>query len=78
MVSAETLLNYPDRKIPFTVHTYDSDKQLGDFIIHSNKPILILSSGLINTWCNYTTIEKELLSVLEFLNQFRGFFFGYK
>ena len=32
MVSAETLLNYPDWKIPFTVHTYASDKQLGSVV----------------------------------------------
>ena len=29
MVSAETLLNYLDWKILFTVHTNDSDKYLG-------------------------------------------------
>ena len=78
MVSAETLLNYPDWKIPFTVHTYDSDKQLGGFIIHSNKTILILSSGLINTWCNYTTIEKELNLIVECLQQLCGILFGYE
>ena len=27
MVSAETLLSYPDWKLPLTVHTYDSDQQ---------------------------------------------------
>ena len=32
MVYAETLLSYPDWKIPLTVHTYDYDKQLGDVI----------------------------------------------
>ena len=29
MVSAETLLSYPDRKLTFKVHTDASDKQLG-------------------------------------------------
>ena len=37
MVSAETLLNYPDWKIPFTVHTDAPDKQLGAVISQNNK-----------------------------------------
>ena len=37
MVSDETLLNYPDWKIPFTVHTDVYDKQLGAVISQSNK-----------------------------------------
>ena len=32
MISSETLLNYPDLKIPFTVHTDASDKQVGAVI----------------------------------------------
>ena len=39
MVSAETLLNYPDWKINCTVNTDASDKQLGVIISHINKPI---------------------------------------
>ena len=32
MVSADMLLSYPDWKIPFTVHTNASDKQVGAVI----------------------------------------------
>ena len=32
VVYSETLLSYPDWKLPFTAHTDDSDKQLGDVI----------------------------------------------
>ena len=39
MVSAETLLSYPYRKIPFTVHNDASDKQLCDVISQKNRPI---------------------------------------
>ena len=39
MVSADTLLDYPDWKIPFTVQTYSSDKELGAVISLNNKPI---------------------------------------
>ena len=40
MVSVETLLSYPDWKLPFTVHTDTYDKQLGSVIIQNNKPFI--------------------------------------
>ena len=46
MVSSETLISYPDWKLPFTVHTYASDKQLGGFIIQNKKPIAFFSRKL--------------------------------
>ena len=55
MVSAETLLNYPDWTIPLTVHTDASDKQLGAVISQKNKPIALLSRRLIKPQSNYTT-----------------------
>ena len=42
MVSAETLLSYPDWKIPFTVHTDASGKNLGAVISQNNKPVTFL------------------------------------
>ena len=58
MVSAKTLLSYPDWNIPFMVHTYDSDKELGDVISQNNKPISLSSRILINPQRNYTTNNK--------------------
>ena len=37
MVSAETLLSYPDWKMPFTVNNDASDKQLFAVISHNNE-----------------------------------------
>ena len=56
MVSAETLLNYTDRNITFTVHTGASDKNLDDVISHNKKPIFFKSRRLINPPSNYTNI----------------------
>ena len=52
MVSAETLLCYQDWKIPFTVNTDDSDKQLGAVICQNNKPIALFSTRISNTQRN--------------------------
>ena len=78
MVSAEMLLNCPDWKLPFTVHTNAYDKQLGAVISQNNKPIAIFSRRLSNPQLNYTTSEKELLVILECLKNFLGILFGYK
>ena len=77
MVSAEALLSYPDWKISFIVHTYVSDKQLGDVIIH-NKIFELFSRRLRKPQHNYTTTYKELLMIVECLNQFRGIPIGYE
>ena len=78
MVSAETLLSYPYWKIPFTVHTNASDKQLGDVISQNNKTIAFFSIRLSKPKRNYTTTEKALLLIVECLNQFCGILFGYE
>ena len=70
MVSAETLLSYPYWKLLFTVHTDDSDEQLGAVISQNNTVIALLSRRLSNPQCNYTTTNKVLLAVVECINQF--------
>ena len=77
MVSMKTLLSYQYWKLPFTVHTNASDKQLGAVISQNNKPIVFFSIRLSNPQCNYTTTEKKLLAIVECLKQFRGIIFGY-
>ena len=65
MVFSETLLNYPDWKIYFTVHTDAYDKNLGAGIIQNHKPIVFFSRRPNKPQRNYTTMEEELLSILE-------------
>ena len=76
MVSADTLLMYPDWKILLTVHTDASDKQLGSVISQNKKSIEFFSIILIKIHCNYTTTEKELLVIVQCLKQFRIILFG--
>ena len=46
--SADTFLNYPDWKTPFTVYTDDYDKQLGAVVSQNDKPIAFFSRKLSN------------------------------
>ena len=78
MVYADTLLSYPDCKLPLTLHTDASDKQLGSFISQNNKPVSFFSRKLSNTQRNYNMTEKELLTIVECLKKFRGIIFGYE
>ena len=76
MVSAETLLSYPDWKLSFTVHTDASDKQLDDVINQNIKPISFFSRKLSKPQRNYTVTEKELLAIMECLKKYFGNIFG--
>ena len=78
MVSAENLLSYPDWKLSFTVHTDAYDKHLGDVISQNNKPIAFFSRESSKTQRNYTTTNKELLAIVEFLKKISGIMFGYE
>ena len=78
MVSAKMLLSYPDWKLPFTVHTDDSDKPLCAVIVHNNKPISFFSRRLIKSQRTYTTTEKEILAIVECLKLLRGILSGYE
>ena len=78
MVSAQTLLSYPDWTTPFIVHTDASDKQLGAIISQNKKTTAFFSRILSKQQHNYTTTKKELLAVVEWLNKFRGIIFGYE
>ena len=78
MLSAETLLSYTYWDISFTLHTDDSDKQLGAFISHNNKPIALFSRRLYKPQHKYNATKKEILTIVECLKQFLGILFGYE
>ena len=60
MVSAKTLISYPDWTIPFTVHTNYSDKQVGAVISQNNKPMALFSRRLGKPQHNYSINVKKL------------------
>ena len=68
MVSAETLFSYPDWTNYFTVHMDDYGKQLGAVINQNTKTIEFLSRTLSKQKSKYTTTEKELIAIVEYLS----------
>ena len=78
VISKRTLLTYPDFNKPFEIHTDASHYQLGAVISQDNKPVAFYSRKLNPAQVNYTTTERELLSIVETLKEFRNILLGHK
>lgn len=77
VISKETLLSFPDFNKPFHIWTDASDYQLGAVIMQDDKPLAFYSRKLNSAQSRYTTGEKELLSIVETLKEFRTILLGY-
>lgn len=78
LVAQETLLVYPDPNVPFLIETDASDYQLGAVLKQNGKPVAFFSRKLTEPQRKYSVIEKELLSILETLEEFRQMIWGTK
>ena len=78
VVSQQVLLTYPNFNIPFHIYTDASKYQLGSVIMQENSPIAFYSRKLNPAQFNYTTSERELLSIVETLKEYRNILFGHK
>jgi hypothetical protein len=74
----KTMLSFPDFSKEFHVYTVASDYQLGGVIMQDDKPLAFYSRKLLLAQMNYTTGEKELLSIVEILREFRNILLGHK
>jgi RNase H-like domain found in reverse transcriptase len=76
MIAKEALLAYPDFAKEFVIHTDASHTQLGVVISQQGKPIAFYSRKLKPEQTLYTTTERELLSIVETLKEFRNILLG--
>ena len=67
---------YPDFNEVFEIHTDASLYQLGACISQKGKPIAFYSRKLNPAQTGYTTTERELLSIVEVLKEFRNILLG--
>ena len=72
------MLNYPNFSKVFEIHTDASDKQLGAVIAQEGKPIAFYRRRLTSAQEKYTTTERELLTIVERLKEFRNILLGQK
>ena len=77
-MACNTLLTYPDFNETFKIQTDASAFQLGAVIRHKGKPIAFYSRKLTYHKQLHTVTNKEVLSIVETLKEFRTILLGLK
>ena len=72
MIRRVVLLAYPDFNAQFEMHADASKLKIGAVISQEGKLIAFYSQKMNSAQQNYTTTEKELLSVVAYIKEFRN------
>jgi len=76
-ITSEVLLTFPDYSKPFHLFTDASDYQVGAVLSQDGKPIAFFSKKLNPAQQRYGIGEKEMLSIVLTLKEFRTIIYGY-
>ena len=78
VIAEDVMLAYPNYNQTFHVHTDASKFQMGGVVSQNNTPVAFFSKKLNKAQLKYTVTEKELLSIVETLKQFKTMLYGQK
>lgn len=78
LVAQKVLLSFPDYSQGFQLYLDASDRQLGAVLKQGDKTLAFFSKKLNKAQLNYGVGEKEFLSLVEALKEFRTMIYGYK
>jgi hypothetical protein len=70
LMAANAFAAYPDHNKWFNIYTDASDFQLGACIIQEGRPVAYFLQKLTKSQQNYTTVEKEMLSIVATIEEF--------
>ena len=76
VIGREVFLDYLDFNAPFEIHTDTYKLQICAVISKKDNPIAFYSRNMNSSQQKYTTTEKELLSIVASLKEFRNILLG--